>query len=86
MQKTAGIIILSYFIKSKSQCTDYETLAKQLKTENFNPNGVYSYVRYYVNKGYLETKQFGRKKIVCMKDDVRKDLQMMLKIYEKETR
>jgi len=83
-QKTAGITVLSYFIKTKSQCIDYETLKTILEKEGYQPEGVYSYVRYYVKKGYLETRQMSRRKIICIKENVRRDLQIMLRIYEKE--
>jgi len=77
---TPSKIILKQLLKKN--CSTYDELKKILHQNNYNPNSIYEYVKYLRKKNYVHTLRMSRKKIVCMNEVLKREIEIILKTLE----
>ena len=79
--ESPSTMILKHLIKS--HCSTYDDLKKLLKNANLNPDSVYEYVKYLKRKNYVHTLKMSRRKIVCINESIRREIELLLKLLSK---
>jgi len=74
-------IIIRHLLKTN--CATYNELKELLKQNSYKPDGIYEYVKHIKRKNYVILLKMGRKKVVCINEGVKREIELLVKLFSK---
>jgi len=67
----------------KKNCATYSELKEMLQQNDYNPDGIYEYVKNIRRRNYVVLLKMGRKKVVCINEGVKREIELLIKLLSK---